>query len=72
MRMIVEQLVEWRLAGETEVLGESLSRKVTLTLRCQLGVTAVRNEKLVAEAGDSSGTQRKWNVRRWKSLPSNG
>jgi hypothetical protein len=24
MRMIVEQLVEWRLAGETEVLGEHL------------------------------------------------
>jgi hypothetical protein len=24
MRMIVEQLVEWRLAGETEVLGENL------------------------------------------------
>jgi hypothetical protein len=29
-------------------------------------------EKLVAEAGDSSGTQRKGNVRRWKPLPSNG
>jgi hypothetical protein len=24
MRRIVEQLVEWRLAGETEVLGENL------------------------------------------------
>jgi hypothetical protein len=24
MRVIVEQLVEWRLAGETEVLGENL------------------------------------------------
>jgi hypothetical protein len=24
MRTIVEQLVEWRLAGETEVLGETL------------------------------------------------
>jgi hypothetical protein len=29
-------------------------------------------EKLVAEAGDRSGTQRKANVRRWKLLPSNG
>jgi hypothetical protein len=29
-------------------------------------------EKLIAEAGDSSGTQRKGNVRRWKPLPSNG
>jgi hypothetical protein len=27
-------------------------------------------EKLVAEAGDSSGTQRKGNVHRWKTLPS--
>jgi hypothetical protein len=26
---------------------------------CQLGVAVVRSEKLVAEAGDSSGTQRK-------------
>jgi hypothetical protein len=26
MRVIVEQLVEWRLAGETEVLGENLPR----------------------------------------------
>jgi hypothetical protein len=32
----------------------------------------VRSEKLVAEAGDSSGTHRKGNVRRWKPLPSNG
>jgi hypothetical protein len=29
-------------------------------------------EKLVAEAGDCSGTQRKGNVRRWRPLPSNG
>jgi hypothetical protein len=27
MRMIVEQLVEWRLAGETEVLGENLLQR---------------------------------------------
>jgi hypothetical protein len=27
MRMIVEQLVEWILAGETEVLGENLPRR---------------------------------------------
>jgi hypothetical protein len=26
MRVIVEQLVEWRLAGETEVLGENLPK----------------------------------------------
>jgi hypothetical protein len=29
-------------------------------------------EKLVAEAEDSSETQRKGNIRRWKSLSSNG
>jgi hypothetical protein len=29
-------------------------------------------EKLVAEAGDILGTQGKGNVRRWKTLPSNG
>jgi hypothetical protein len=27
MRMIVEQLVEWRLAGENEVLGENLPQR---------------------------------------------
>jgi hypothetical protein len=29
-------------------------------------------EKLLSEAGDSSGTQRKGNVRSWKPIPSNG
>jgi hypothetical protein len=27
MRVIVEQLVEWRLAGEIEVLGENLPQR---------------------------------------------
>jgi hypothetical protein len=27
MRVIVEQLVEWRLTGETEVLGENVSQR---------------------------------------------
>jgi hypothetical protein len=27
MMVIVEQVVEWRLAGETEVLGENLSQR---------------------------------------------
>jgi hypothetical protein len=40
-------------------------------LLSQLRVTVVRREKLVAEVGDSSGTQRKGNVRQWKPLPSN-
>jgi hypothetical protein len=38
----------------------------------QLRVTVVRSEKLEAEAGDSSGTQRKGNVHLWQPLPSNG
>jgi hypothetical protein len=32
----------------------------------------VRNEKMVDESGEISGTQRKGNVRCWKPLPSNG
>jgi hypothetical protein len=36
----------------------------------QLRVAVVRSEKLVAEVGDSSGTQRKGDVRRGKMLPS--
>jgi hypothetical protein len=37
------------------------------------GSVAVRccREKLVAEAGDRSGTHRKGNVRSWKPIPSN-
>jgi hypothetical protein len=37
----------------------------------QLRVAVLRSEKLVAEARDSSGTQRKGNACRWKPLPSN-
>jgi hypothetical protein len=38
----------------------------------QLRVAVVVSDKLVAEAGDSSGTLRKGNVRHWKLLPNNG
>jgi hypothetical protein len=37
-----------------------------------LRAAVVRSEKLVSEARESSGTQRKGNVRLWKKLPSNG
>jgi hypothetical protein len=37
-----------------------------------LRIAVVRSEKLVAEARDSSGTQKKRNVHHWKMLPSNG
>jgi hypothetical protein len=40
-------------------------------LLSQLRVAVVRSEKLLAEAGDSSGTQRKGKVCSWKPLPSN-
>jgi hypothetical protein len=36
------------------------------------GVVSYCCEKLVAEVGDRSGTQRKGNLRRWKPLPGNG
>jgi hypothetical protein len=50
---------------------QTASRKVTVTLTL-MRVAVVRSEKLVAEAGDSSETQSKENVRLWKPLPSNG
>jgi hypothetical protein len=34
-------------------------------------LSQLSSEKLVAEAGDSTGAQRKGNVRRWKPLPNN-
>jgi hypothetical protein len=36
-----------------------------------LRVAVEKSEDLVAEAGDSSGTLRERNVRRWKPLPNN-
>jgi hypothetical protein len=36
----------------------------------ELRVAVVRREKLVVDAGDSSGTKKKGNVCRWKPLPS--
>jgi hypothetical protein len=47
-----------------------LRERESLQTGSQLRVAVVRSEKLVAEARDSSGTQRKGNVRRWKPLPS--
>jgi hypothetical protein len=43
-----------------------------IVLLSQLRVATVRSEKLVAETRESSGTQRKGNIRRWKPLPRNG
>jgi hypothetical protein len=57
-------------AGEgQQQLNRPADRPIDLS---QLGVSVVRSEKLVAETGDSSGTQRKGNVNRWKPLASNG
>jgi hypothetical protein len=41
-------------------------------LLSQLRVAVVITEALIAEAGDSSRTQRKGNVRLWKPPPNNG
>jgi hypothetical protein len=38
---------------------------------CGSVVVSCCSEKLAAEAGYNSGTQRKGNVRRWKPLPEN-
>jgi hypothetical protein len=43
-----------------------------LTLKIQWRVAVVRREKLVAEVRETSRTQRRENVRRFKPLPSNG
>jgi hypothetical protein len=53
------------------VLGLYNEDKVVQKLLSQLRAEAVRSEKLVAEAVDSSGLQKKGNVRRRKPLPSN-
>jgi hypothetical protein len=55
MRMILEQLVEWRLAGETEVLGENLPRRHFVhhkshITRPELGAPAVGSQRVAAWA----------------------
>jgi hypothetical protein len=52
---------------------ELIGGEITLipTLCRQWRFAAMRSEKVVAEAGNSSETQRKGNVCRWKPLSSN-
>jgi hypothetical protein len=57
MRVIVEQLVEWRLAGETEVLGKILPQRHFVRLkshmtrpRTRTRAAAVRSQRLTAWA----------------------
>jgi hypothetical protein len=45
-----------------------VAHRESLQADSQLTFAVVRSEKLVAEIGNSSGTQRKENVRRWKPL----
>jgi hypothetical protein len=63
-----KNLWSWVSRGrrQNELIGGKLPVvKVTLTLTLTLRVAVVRSEKLVAETGGSSGTQRKGNVHRW-------
>jgi hypothetical protein len=59
--------VIWSLACEDVILGAE-----ECPLLSQLRAAVVMSEKLIADARDSSGTQKKESVCRWKSLPSNG
>jgi hypothetical protein len=60
------------LENKNYFAGEGQQQFTRQLLVSQLRVAVVRSEKLVAEAGDSSGTQRKGSVRNWKPLPING
>jgi hypothetical protein len=62
--------LRWLPAWELSQLGDRSELREGLQVHSQLRVAVVRSEKLVAEARDSSGTQRKGNVHRWKPLPS--
>jgi hypothetical protein len=57
------------LVANIELVGELVSY---LDNRSGSIVVICCCEKLVAETGDTSGTQSKGNVRRWKPIPSNG
>jgi hypothetical protein len=48
-----------------------MTTRVQLKKMLVVGLKGLGAKKLVAEVSDSSGTQRKGNIRRWKPLPSN-
>jgi hypothetical protein len=52
MRVIVEQLVEWRLAGETEVLGENLPQRHCVHHKSHMTRPGVEPEPPRWEAND--------------------
>jgi hypothetical protein len=58
-----------RCYKQDELVGELVSM---MDYCCSSVVVSCCCFKLIAEARDSSETQRKGNVRRWKPLPSNG
>jgi hypothetical protein len=59
--ILISQSVQVEPESKECVERESADRQYVDSCSC---------EKLVAKAGDISGTQRKGNVRRWKPLPS--
>jgi hypothetical protein len=72
MRMIVEQLVEWRLAGETEVLGENLPQRHFVHHKSHMArpgleprAAAVGSQRLTAWAM----ARPSWNVTPFRSQP---
>jgi hypothetical protein len=50
--VIVEQLVEWRLAGETEVLGENLPQRHFVYQKSHTTWRGLEPESALLEAGD--------------------
>jgi hypothetical protein len=55
-----------------ETVSGEVSELLSLEKCCGSVVVNYCCENLEDEAGDSSGTQRKGNIRRWKPLPSKG
>jgi hypothetical protein len=61
-QLAVQSVIEGLVESVSELVRKLLS-SIVVSCCC---------EKVVTEVGDSSGTQRKGNVRRWKPLPTNG
>jgi hypothetical protein len=67
---LLEAAFSVRSGPRLHITRTSCQSSENLQADLHLKVAVVRSEKLIVETEDSSGIQKKWNVRRWKPTDS--